>query len=104
MWYNNKKAAPATPETSSACDGGQGVNMKHEKLGIVIFVLGILSMFVYTAFSFLWAFSGTSSAYPLAIKSSSELVGAMVFFSPPIGALLMVIGGLVHGLKSKEAK
>lgn len=78
--------------------------MKHENWGIAIFVLGVFVMFAYTTFSFLWAFSGISSAYPLAIKSSSELVGAIAFFAPPTGALLMVIGALVYGLNSKEAR
>ena len=78
--------------------------MKHESWGIVIFVLGILVMFAYTAFSFLWAFSGVSSSYPLALKTSSELVGAIAFFAPPAGALLMVIGGLIYGLGVKEVK
>ncbi len=48
--------------------------MKKETWGIAVLVLGIIVMFTYTAFSFLWAFSGISSVYPLAIKSSSELV------------------------------
>ena len=78
--------------------------MKNENWGIVVFVLGIVVMFVYTAFSFLWAFSGTSLAYPLAITTSSELVGAIAFFAPPAGALLMVIGGLFYGLNGKEVK
>lgn len=71
--------------------------MKNETLGIVIFYLGIFSLFVYTAFSFLWAFAGISAPYPLAINSTSELVGAIVFFAPPVGALLMAIGGFVYG-------
>lgn len=78
--------------------------MKHEIWGIIIFVLGILTMFAYTAFSFLWAFSGISSSYPLAIKTSSELVGAIAFFAPPTGAFLMVVGGLIYGLNVKEVK
>lgn len=78
--------------------------MKHETWGMVIFVLGILVMFAYTAFSFLWAFAGISLSYPLAIKSSSELVGAIAFFAPPTGAFLMVVGGLIYGLKGKEVK
>lgn len=78
--------------------------MKHETWGIVIFVLGILTMFAYTAFSFLWAFSGIPSSFPLALNTSSELVGAIAFFAPPAGALLMVIGALVYGLNNKEVK
>lgn len=78
--------------------------MKHETWGIVIFILGILTLFAYTTFSFLWASSGISSSYPLALKTSSELVGAIAFFAPPTGALLMVIGGLIYGLKAKEVK
>jgi len=78
--------------------------MDNRKIGLVIFGLGIFSLFAYTAFSFLWAFAGISSPYPLAINNPSELVGAIVFFAPPIGALLMVIGGFVYGQNRKETK
>jgi len=78
--------------------------MKNETWGKVVFALGILTMFVYTAFSFLWTFAGISSPYPIALDGKSEFVGALAFFAPPIGALLMVIGGLIYGLRSKEAK
>ena len=70
--------------------------------GIAVFVLGIIVMFLYTTFSFLWALSGISSQYPISLEGKSELVGAFAFFAPPIGALLMVIGGLIYG--KKEAK
>jgi len=76
--------------------------MKHETWGKVIFILGIIVMFLYTAFSFLWAMSGVSLPYPLSLEGKSELVGAFAFFAPPIGALLMVTGGLIYG--KKEAK
>lgn len=73
--------------------------MNHEQWGKVVFVLGIIVMFLYTTFSFLWAMAGISTPYPLEIKSGSELVGAFAFFAPPIGALLMVVGGLIYGKK-----
>jgi len=78
--------------------------MQNKNWGIAVFILGIIVMFLYTTFSFLWAFAGISSPYPIALEGKSELVGAFAFFAPPIGALTMVIGGLVYGLKSKEVR
>lgn len=78
--------------------------MKHESLGIGIFILGILTLFAYTAFSFLWASAGISSPYPISLEGKSEAVGAIAFFSPPLGALLMIIGGFIYSMKNKEIK
>jgi len=71
---------------------------------LVIFGLGIFSLFAYTAFSYLWAMAGISSPYPLALNSTSELVGSIAFFSPPFGAFLMVMGGFVYAKNSKEVR
>lgn len=78
--------------------------MQNETWGKMIFVLGIIVMFLYTTFSFLWAFAGISSPYPLALDGKSEIIGAFAFFAPPFGAFLMVIGALICGLKNKEAR
>ena len=78
--------------------------MSNRIIGMIIFWIGVFSLFAYTTFSFLWAFAGINSPYPLAINSTSELVGAIAFFAPPFGALLMVIGGFIYGQKSKEVK
>ncbi|MBU0545839.1 hypothetical protein KKA13_01120 [Patescibacteria group bacterium] len=74
--------------------------MQTKTLGKIIFFIGILTMFVYSAFSFLWALSGIPLPYPLA--GESDLFGLFALMTPPIGALLMVIGGLIYGKKIKK--
>lgn len=71
--------------------------MQTKTLGIVIFALGVLTLFSYTAFSFLWAMAGFSMSYPLVVKTES--FGLFMLMTPPLGALIMVIGGLIYGKK-----
>ena len=74
--------------------------MQAKTLGMIVFVLGILTMLIYTAFSFLWSLAGISLPYPLEVKTES--FGLFQLLTPPIGAILMVMGGLIYGQKDKE--
>jgi type II secretory pathway component PulF len=67
---------------------------------IIIFVIGIFFMLMHTILPYLWSAFGITAAYPLIWTD-----GILMFlpaFSPPIGALLLIIAGLVYGRKSKE--
>lgn len=68
--------------------------------GKLIFILGITTMFSYTAFSFLWLLAGIPVPYPISVDSDSFYLFQLM--TPPIGALLMVIGGLICGKKGRE--
>jgi len=69
--------------------------MQSKTWGLVLFALGVFSMHVYTTASFLWALMGIPLAYP-------SVPPSIWGYSVPIGAVLMVIGGLVYGKKAKE--
>ncbi len=69
--------------------------MTSRRFGIILFFAGTFTLFVHTAFPFLWALAGIPTHYPLtpAAGPLSYLPG----FTPPLGALAMVIGGLIFG-------
>ncbi|MBU0731485.1 hypothetical protein KKC88_01225 [Patescibacteria group bacterium] len=74
--------------------------MPATTLGKTIFVLGIIVMFVYTAFSFLWAMAGIPLPYPLSVDNES--FGLFQLLTPPLGAALMVTGALIFGHKERR--
>jgi hypothetical protein len=68
--------------------------MKRINIGIIILGIGIFLMFIHTTIPFLWAFLGISYPYPLA--SNEGFLFYLQGFSPVIGAILLVMGGLVY--------
>ncbi len=69
--------------------------MSAKTSGRALFFVGVFFLFVHTTLPFLWALLGVPSAYPLA---SSEGIWALLpAFSPPIGALLVVLGAILYG-------
>jgi len=69
--------------------------MQSKIWGLVLFALGVFSMHVYTTALFLWSLMGIPLAYP------SVPLSIWAYFVP-VGAVLMVIGGLIYGRKAKE--
>ena len=71
--------------------------MPHYKLGIIIFTLGVIVLHLYTTLLYLWAlFTHSLRSFPLMLPVDLlPLIG----FTPAIGALLLVIGGLIYGWK-----
>ena len=69
--------------------------MRGKVWAVVSFVVGIFCMFVYTTAFFLWLLIGVPLSY-------SPLPTMIWGFLPPIGAVLMVIAGLVYGRGTKE--
>ncbi len=69
--------------------------MTSRRFGIILFFAGTFSLLVHTTLPFLWALVGIRTPYPLtaAVGPLSYLPG----LTPPLGALLMVIGGLIFG-------
>ena len=69
--------------------------MGSKRLGVILFFAGAFALLVHTALPFLWAVAGIRTSYPLTAAEGplSYLPG----FTPPLGALAMVIGGLIFG-------
>ncbi|MCJ7716609.1 MAG: hypothetical protein MUO54_08825 [Anaerolineales bacterium] len=68
--------------------------MTKRKLGVGIFLLGTFFMFMHTTIPFLWAVIGITYPYPL--SSNEGFVLFLQGFSPAIGAILLVVGGLIY--------
>jgi hypothetical protein len=74
--------------------------MSARKYGTALYFIGVFFLFVHTTLPFLWSFFGSSSAYPLA--SSAGFWSILPGFTPPIGALLMLLGGLLYGKETRR--
>ncbi len=74
--------------------------MWTQRLGVAIFVLGALILHLYTTLLYLWALVNMSlRTFPLMLPSQMR---GLIGFTPPIGALLLVIGGLLYGLQGRR--
>ena len=75
--------------------------MQGRRLGLSIFAVGVFFLFVITTVSFLWRLAGVPWAYPLTPTEGSVMLISLPAFAPPLGAALMVVGGLVYGRKGE---
>ena len=66
----------------------------------VFLALGAFVVHAHTTLLYLWQLVGIPGAYPL-IATEGPLL-ALAGFTPPIGALVMVIGGLIYGRETEE--
>jgi hypothetical protein len=73
----------------------EGELMITKKIGIGLFFTGVFFLLVHTTIPFLWGLIGVPSAYPLV--SSEGILALLPAFTPPIGGLLMVLGGILYG-------
>lgn len=69
--------------------------MLNRKLGMALFFLGGFLLLVHTTLPFLWALAGNPFPYPL--TSSSGILWFLSGFTPAIGAIVIVIAGLIYG-------
>ncbi|MBI2862565.1 MAG: hypothetical protein HYX89_07080 [Chloroflexi bacterium] len=69
--------------------------MDSKRLGLSFFFAGVFFMFVHTALPFLWALVGIPYAFPLV--ATEGVLAILPGFTPPVGALLMVIGAMTYG-------
>ena len=76
--------------------------MNKNNLGIAIFLLGIFFLFMHTTIPFLWAIIGITYPYPLA--SNEGFMFYLQGFSPTIGAILLVVGGLIYSEEKEITK
>jgi len=74
--------------------------MQAKILGLSIFSVGVFLVFVHTTLPFLWALVGIPLSYPL--TSNEGILLILSGFTPPIGALLMILGGLFYGREGRS--
>ena len=73
--------------------------MFTRRAGMLLFLTGVFFLLVHTTLPFLWSLAGIPSAYPLI---SSMGIGAFLpGFTPPIGALMIVLGGILYGRRKE---
>ena len=75
--------------------------MQAKSLGLPFFFLGVILLHLYTTVPFLWQLAGIPLAYPLSAANSGVLA-MLPALVPAVGAVLMVVGGLIYGNKGKE--
>ena len=78
--------------------------MQTKGWGLVVFVLGVFCMHILMTVNFWLIVLGlVPDATLYGIVSSSSTWGGLAWgLGPPIGAVLMVLGGLIYGRKAKE--
>ena len=78
--------------------------MQSKTWGLAVFALGIFCMHVLMTFNFWLIVLGiVPEATLFGIVSSTSLWGGLAWgLGPPVGAVLMVVGGLIYGRKAKE--
>ena len=78
--------------------------MQVKKLGLVFFALGVFCMHVLMTINFWLIVLGiVPEATLFGLVPSTSLWGGLAWgLGPPVGAVLMVVGGLIYGRKAKE--
>lgn len=74
--------------------------MRKERLAYALFGFGVFLLFVHTTLPALWQLLGIAEEYPLA--STQGLLGLSTGFTPPAGAFVMLVAGLVYGSGRNE--
>jgi hypothetical protein len=89
----------AQGEGLAAEGSAEGETMLKQRLGLAFFALGVVILHLYTTLLYLWALLTHSlRTFPLMLPVSMlSLIG----FTPPIGALLLVAGGLIYGQQAR---
>lgn len=67
----------------------------RRRAGLAVFWLGVFLLFVHTTLPALWELFGPRTPYPL--SSLSRLGAIATGFTPPLGAALMVVAGVLAG-------
>jgi len=77
--------------------------MQSKTWGLVLFALGTLFMYAFNMVNFWLMLVGIVPSMTLFGILPSNAVLMLMGYTPPIGAALMVIGGLIYGRKTREA-
>ena len=75
--------------------------MKFKPIGLVIFILGLLTFHMNATMGFLYMLLGGPVGDPTEIPKGIMLI--LPGFYTPTGAILMVLGGFFYGREKKEA-
>ena len=78
--------------------------MQTKVFGLVVFALGVFCMHILMTLNFWLIVLGiVPDATLYGIVSSSSTWGGLAWgLGPPVGAVLMVLGGFIYGRKAKE--
>jgi hypothetical protein len=78
--------------------------MPSKTWGVVVFVLGIFCMHALMTLNFWLIVVGIVPGATLyGVVPATSLVGGLAWgLGPPVGAALMVVGGLIYGRRRKE--
>jgi hypothetical protein len=78
--------------------------MPGKTWGLVVFALGIFCMHAFMTVNFWLIVVGIVPGATLyGVVPATSLVGGLAWgLGPPVGAVLMVVGGLIYGRKGKE--
>lgn len=74
--------------------------MQAKTLGLSLFSVGVFLVFVHTTLPFLWTLIGIPLAYPLWPTEGIWVI--LPGLTPPIGAMFMVLGGLIYGREARS--
>jgi hypothetical protein len=74
--------------------------MRHRIFGLSLFYVRVALMLVHTTLPFLWQLARIPWAYPLV--STTGILALLPGFTPPLGALLMVLGGLIYAREARR--
>jgi hypothetical protein len=79
--------------------------MRAKTWGLLVFGLGIISMHALMTLNFWLIVAGIVPGATLyGIVPATSLLGGLAWgLGPPVGAVLMVVGGLIYGQEGKEA-
>ena len=74
--------------------------MLSQRSGLLLFALGALILHLYTTLLYLWAVATMSlRTFPLMLPQGTR---GLIWFTPAIGAALLVAGSLIFGLKARR--
>jgi hypothetical protein len=76
--------------------------MKWNWAAYLLFGLGVFLMLIHTTIAAIWTVFGFPGAPPL--TASSGVLYYLQGFTPPLGAILMLIAGLVYGAQSRRGE
>jgi hypothetical protein len=104
LQYVARYGRRCAPYESSGFSLWEGEDMHGRTSGLVIFAIGVVCMHLLMTLNFWLIVVGIVPEGTLwGIVSAASLWGALAWgLGPPIGAVLMVIGGLICGRRGKE--
>ncbi|MFC1513665.1 hypothetical protein ACFL5P_01520 [candidate division KSB1 bacterium] len=74
--------------------------MANKRVGLTVFFIGVFFLHMNSTIGFLWLLIGLPAPAPP--EPSTGIQALLPGFITPLGALIMITGGLIYGLSRKE--